>query len=68
MTGIGMRAIDPHMSFEERRRERYVRRGVRRSRERALDAALAGIGLAGVALAGWGACWAVALMHGLGIL
>lgn len=68
MEAITRRAIDPSMTFEERRRDRYVRRGVRRSRERALDAALAGIGLAGIALAGWGACWAVALMHGLGIL
>ena len=34
-----MRAIDPSMTFEERRRDRYVRRGERQARERLMDLA-----------------------------
>lgn len=66
MTGIGMRAIDPHMSFDERRRERYVRRSVRRSRDEAREVALGGICIVGVVAVCWAVCWAVSLGHAIG--
>ena len=66
MQVIETRAIDPHMSFEERRRERYVRRSVRRSRDEAREAMLGGLGIVGVVAVCWAVSWAVSLGHAIG--
>lgn len=57
-------AIDPRATFEERRRDRYARRSVRRARDEAREVVLALMALA-MPLA---LCWAYSVMHCAGML
>ena len=67
-THIERRAIDPALTFEERRRERYMRRGERRAREDALDLVRGALVLAAPlalwAAICWAQSWAFCLLHG----
>ena len=68
MEAITRRAIDQSMTFEERRRDRYLRRGEKRAREDARNAVLGALALASP-FALWAAiCWAQSWAYGLGLL
>jgi len=54
---------DDTMTFEERRRARYMRRSVRRAREEAADRLLGALALALPIALGWMACWAISAAH-----
>ena len=67
-THIERRAIDPTLTFQERKRLRYQRRGEKRAREDMRDAVLGGLALASP-FALWAAiCWAQSWAYGLGLL
>ena len=67
-THIERRAIDPTLTFQERRRDRYQRRGEKRAREDMRDAVLGALALASP-FALWATiCWAQSLAYGLGLL
>ena len=67
-THIERRAIDPTLTFDERRRERYMRRSERRAREDALGIVRDALVLASP-FALWATiCWAQSLAYGLGLL
>lgn len=57
-----MVAIDPSMSFEERRRDRYMRRSVRAAKEEAAECAAFFIALGLVCGAGIMACRLMAMV------
>lgn len=57
-----MVAIDPTLSFEERRRDRYMRRSVRRAKEEAAECAAFFIALGLVCGAGIMACRLMAMV------
>lgn len=67
-THIERRAIDPTLTFQERRRERYMRRSERRAREDALGIVRGALTLM-APLALWATiCWAQSFAYGLGLL
>ena len=57
-----MVSIDPSMSFEERRRDRYMRRSVRAAKEEAAECAAFFIALGLVCGAGFMACRLMAMV------
>ena len=61
-------AVDPSLTFEERRRERIARRGDRRAREQLSDLIIGGILLVGSIAAGVGVCWGWSLAYAAGIV
>ena len=65
---VERRAIDPTLTFQERRRDRYLRRGEKRAREDARDSVLGALALASP-FALWATiCWAQSVAYGLGLL
>ena len=67
-THIERRAIDPTLTFQERKRLRYQHRGEKRAREDMRDAVLGALALASP-FALWAAiCWAQSIAYGLGLL
>lgn len=67
-THIERRAIDPTLTFQERKRARYLRRGEKRAREDARDAILGGLALASP-FALWATiCWAQSWLYSMSLL
>lgn len=65
---VERRAIDPTLTFQERKRLRYMHRSEKRAREDARDAVLGALALASP-FALWAAiCWAQSWAYGLGLL
>ena len=65
---VERRAIDPTLTFQERRRLRYLRRGEKRAREDALGIVRDALVLA-APFALWATiCWAQSFAYGLGLL
>jgi hypothetical protein len=65
---VERRAIDPTLTFQERRRLRYMRRSEKRAREDALDIVRGALALMSP-FALWATiCWAQSLAYGLGLL
>lgn len=65
---VERRAIDPTLTFQERKRLRYQRRSEKRAREDMRYAILGGLALA-APFALWAAiCWAQSWLYGLSLL
>lgn len=57
-----------YLTFEERRRARYLRRGIRRAREEAMERVLGALAVVVPVALGWLACAAISAAHCWGVM